>query len=103
MKLDKAALEKARDEALVYRNDALRALEWAKPEYAASIQREVDRLTGYHAALESVFDQHFRFPVAPGTVMHGIDVSRLSWETRAMVVGRDLGTILALGGKLDPE
>lgn len=89
MKLDKAAVERARDEARARRD-------------GATSQRERDVATGYHAALESVFDQHFRFPVAPGTVMHGIDISRLEWQTRAMVMSRNLATIYALGGKPDP-
>jgi hypothetical protein len=100
--LDKAALEKARDEARARRDRLAEAIIGLKPADAAVVQRELDRITGYHAALESTYDKHYRFPVAPGTILHGIDVSRLDWQTRAMVMSRNLGTIYALGGKPDP-
>jgi hypothetical protein len=90
VKLDRAAVEQARDTA--------------RTRFGlAKNQRERDYLTGYHAALDALYDTHFRFPVAPGTIMHGIDVSRLDWLTRAMVLSRNLGTIYALGGRPDPE
>ena len=90
MRRSKAELESARDAARERRD-------------AATDPRARDYATGYHAALEKVFDQHFRFPVAPGTVIHGIDVSKLDWTTRAMVMSRNLATIYALGGKPDPK
>lgn len=102
MSLDLAALEKARDEARARRDRLSDALPHAKPEHAAMLQRELDRSIGYHIALEAVFDQYGRFPVAPGTIQHGIDVSKLDWTTRAMVMSRNLATIYALGGKPDP-
>ena len=101
--LDKAALEQARDDARVRRDRLAEAIVGLKPADAAVVQRELDKAIGYHAALESAFDKHYRFPVAPGTVLHGIDVSRLDWQTRAMVMARNLATIYALGGKPDPE
>jgi hypothetical protein len=100
--LDKAALEQARDEAKARRDRLAEAIVGMKSVDAAVVQRELDRATGYHAALEATFDKHYRFPVAPGTILHGIDVSRLDWQTRAMVMARNLATIYALGGKPDP-
>jgi len=102
MRLDKAALEQARDEAKARRDRLAEAIVGMKPVDSAVVQRELDRAIGYHAALEATFDKHYRFPVAPGTILHGIDVSRLDWQTRAMVMSRNLGTIYALGGKPDP-
>jgi len=103
LKFDRVALERARDDARAERQRLYDALTHASPEEAPAAQRAYDRATGYHAALEALFDRTYRFPVAPGTVVHGIDVSRLDWTTRAMVMSRNLATIYALGGKPDPE
>lgn len=103
MKIDRAALEKARDDARAEQHRLHDALTNASPEEAPAAQRAYDRATGYYAALEALFDETCRFPVAPGTVVHGIDVSKLGWQTRAMVLSRNLATIYALGGRPDPE
>lgn len=103
MKIDAARLEKARDGARAKRDRLAAALPGLKPADAVLVQRELDRMTGYHAALEATFDKHCRFPVEPGMILHGIDVSRLDWQTRAMVMARNLGTIYALGGRPDPD
>jgi hypothetical protein len=103
VKLDAATIGKARDEARERIGRLASALPGLPSDKAEAVQRELDRETGRHAALEAVFDTHFRFPVALGTVMHGIDVSKLDWQTRAMVMSRNLGTIYALGGRPDPE
>ena len=103
MKIDRLALEQARDAALLRRNEVIEALKSASPTDVPALQRELDRCTGFHEALEATYDQHCRFPVAPGTILHGLDVSKMDWRTRAMVMSRNLGTIYALGGRPDPE
>ena len=67
----------------------------------AQIQRQADVLSGKIEVIEHVFDTYHRDPVAPGTVLHGIDISKLDWQTRLMVRSGNLQTIAALGGKLD--
>jgi hypothetical protein len=103
VKIDRLALEQARDAAQERRNEVMAALKSASPADAPSLQRELDRCIGFHDALEATYDQHCRFPVAPGTILHGLDVSKMDWRTRAMVMSRNLGTIYALGGRPDPE
>lgn len=65
-------------------------------------RRALDRLKGMAEELNTIYDAHCRFPVAPGTILHGIDVSKLDWMTRALVMSKNLATIYALGGKIDP-
>lgn len=60
-------------------------------------------LGGRIEELEAVLDKFHRFPVADGTIMHGIDVSKLDWESRARVMNGDQETIQALGGVLEVE
>lgn len=103
MKIDAAALEKARDEARARRDRLALAVQHASPEHVSALRSEWDRAIGYHTMLETLFDTHCRFPVEPGTVMHGLDVSRMDWMTRAKVMSRNLATIYALGGRPDPE
>ena len=103
MKIDRLALEQARDAALLRRNEVIEALKHAPPADAPSLQRELDRCTGFHEALEATYDQYCRFPVEPGTILHGLDVSKMDWRTRAMIMSRNLATIYALGGRPDPE
>ena len=105
MKIDAARLAEQRDQAQqAYEkaNVALRAAQ-QKGGDTNDLRREVDRLYGYHTALVDLYDARCRFPVDPGTVMHGIDISRLNWQTRAMVMSRNLATIYALGGRPDPD
>ena len=35
--------------------------------------------------------------------MHGIDISKLDWQTRLMVMNGNRQTIAALGGTFEPE
>ncbi len=65
------------------------------------LQRQADVLSGKIEVIEHVFDTYHRDPVAPGTVLHGIDISKLDWQTRLMVRSGNLQTIAALGGKFE--
>ena len=107
MKLNADRIAHLRDEASVRlerANALLREAESRGDVSAAdTLRREVNQLSGYHNVLVEVFDKHCRFPVEPGTILHGIDVSKLDWRTRAMVMSRNLATIYALGGRPDPE
>ncbi len=103
MKIDRLALEKARDTARERRNQVAEALKNATAKDAPALRRELDRCIGYHDALEATYDTHCRFPVEPGTILHGLDISKMDWRTRAMIMSRNLATIYALGGKPDPE
>ena len=67
----------------------------------AQLQRQADVYTGKIEVLEYVFDTYHRDPVDPGTILHGIDISKLDWQTRLMVRSGNLQTIMALGGRLD--
>lgn len=65
-------------------------------------QHRSDILGGQLEALRAVFDKFHRVPVPDGTVMHGIDISKLDWETRLKVMNGDKRTIEVLGGTMDP-
>jgi hypothetical protein len=65
-------------------------------------QHRSDILGGQLDALRVVFDKFHRVPVPDGTVMHGIDISKLDWETRLKVMNGDKRTIEVLGGTMDP-
>jgi hypothetical protein len=64
------------------------------------IQRHADRLSGKLQLLEQMLDKA-RAYVPPGTMVHGIDVSKLDSTTRLLVMSGNLQTIAALGGKLE--
>jgi hypothetical protein len=64
------------------------------------IQRHADRLSGKLQLLEQMLDKA-RAYVKPGTIVHGIDVSKLDSTTRLLVMSGNLQTIAALGGKLE--
>lgn len=68
-----------------------------------SLQRQVDELTGKINAYEIILDKFHRVPVEPGTIKHGIDISKLDWQTRLMVINDNVQTIEALGGKFEPS
>jgi hypothetical protein len=80
----------------------IRALK-AKGRPTHELERKESYLAGRHRVFCETYDAHFRFPVAKGFTLHGIDVSRLDWTTRAKVLAKDIATILALGGKYDPK
>lgn len=67
----------------------------------AQLQRQADVLSGKIEVMEHLFDTFHRDPVVPGTILHGIDISRLDWQTRLMVRNGNLQTIAALGGKFE--
>jgi hypothetical protein len=62
---------------------------------------KLSNISGQIEALTEVFNRYHQNPVPPGTVVHGIDVSVLDWETRARVMAGEVDTITALGGKVD--
>ena len=72
-------------------------------KFRESLQRQADELTGKIAAFEMILDKFHRAPVEPGTVMHGIDISKLDWQTLLMVMNGNRQTIAALGGTFEPE
>ncbi len=64
------------------------------------IQRHADRLSGKMQLLEQMLDKA-RAYVPPGTMAHGIDVSKLDSTTRLLVMSGNLQTIAALGGRVE--
>ncbi len=67
------------------------------------LERKEAYLAGRYRAFSDVYDAQFRFPVPAGFTLHGLDVSRFDWITRAKILAKDIATILALGGKYDPK
>jgi len=76
------------------------ALRMKKESVRTEHTAKVSNLSGQIAALTEVFNRYHQNPVPPGTVVHGIDVSVLDWETRAKVMAGEVDTIAALGGKI---
>lgn len=69
-------------------------------EMREKVQRRSDILGGQLEVLTAVLDKYHRVPVEEGTTMHGIDISKLDWETRLKVMNGDKRTIEALGGTM---
>ncbi len=67
--------------------------------YRIEVQRHADRLSGKMQLLEQMVDKA-RAYVPPGTMAHGIDVSKLDSQTRLLVMSGNLQTIAALGGRI---
>jgi hypothetical protein len=72
----------------------LRQTQLVRQERAAGLDAQIHLLRTLH-------DKFHIDPVAPGTTIHGIDVSVLDWETRLRVRNGDPETLKVLGGKLD--
>lgn len=77
------------------------ALRLKKESLRTEYTAKVAMVNGQIAALTEVFNRYHQNPVPPGTVIHGIDVSVLDWETRARVMAGEADTIAALGGKVE--
>jgi len=77
------------------------ALRMKKESLRTEYTSKVATMNGQIAALTEVFNRYHQNPVPPGTVVHGIDVSVLDWETRARVMAGEADTIAALGGKVE--
>jgi len=69
-------------------------------KFRGQLQRQADVLAGQIEVMEHVFDTYHRDPVAPGTMLYGIDISKLDWQTRLMVRSNNIQTIQALGGNV---
>lgn len=92
-------------EALVLASDKgpqVVALRMKKEEVRRTLTARAAALGGQIEALTDVFNRYHQNPVPPGTVVHGIDVSVLDWETRAKVMAGDADTVAVLGGTLTP-
>jgi hypothetical protein len=63
---------------------------------------KLSNLSGQIEALTELFNRYHQNPVPPGTVVHGIDVSVLDWETRERVLAGDAETVAVLGGTTTP-
>lgn len=90
-------------EALVLASDKgpqVVALRMKKEEVRRTLTARAAALGGQIEALTDVFNRYHQNPVPPGTVVHGIDVSVLDWETRAKVMAGDADTVAAFGGTL---
>jgi hypothetical protein len=66
-----------------------------------TMARQARELAGKIQALNEIYDTHYRVPVEEGTMLHGIDISKLDWQTRLMVQNGNIDTIQALGGSLE--
>ncbi|NBR00731.1 MAG: hypothetical protein EBT79_10475 [Actinobacteria bacterium] len=77
------------------------ALRMKKESIRTEHTAKIAMMNGQITALTEVFNRYHQNPVPPGTVVHGIDVSVLDWETRARVMAGDVDTIAVLGGTLD--
>ena len=64
---------------------------------------KLSNLSGQIEALTELFNRYHQNPVPPGTVVHGIDVSVLDWETRERVLTGDAETVAVLGGTITPD
>ena len=76
------------------------ALRMKKEDVRRTLTARAAALGGQVEALTEVFNRYHQNPVAPGTVVHGIDVSVLDWETRAKIMSDDPDTVAAFGGTL---
>lgn len=74
------------------------ALRMKKEEVRNRLTSQSASLGGQIEALQELFNRYYINPVADGTIAHGIDVSKLDWETRAQVLNGNLETIALLGG-----
>ena len=79
------------------------ALRMKKEEARTRYTAKASALGGRIEALTEVFNKYHQNPVPPGTIVHGIDVSVLDWETRAKILAGDLDTISMFGGNYTPE
>lgn len=78
------------------------ALRMKKEDVRRTLTARAAAVGGQVEALTEVFNRYHQNPVAPGTVVHGIDVSVLDWETRAKIMSGDPDTVAAFGGTLAP-
>ena len=76
------------------------ALRMKKEDVRRTLTARAASLGGQVEALTEVFNRYHQNPVPPGTVVHGIDVSVLDWETRAKIMAGDAETVAAFGGTL---
>lgn len=76
------------------------ALRMKKEDLRRTLTARAASLNGQVEALTEVFNRYHQNPVPPGTVVHGIDVSVLDWETRARIMAGDADTVAAFGGTL---
>ena len=79
------------------------ALRMKKEEARTRHTAKASALGGRIEALTEVCNKYHQNPVPPGTIVHGIDVSVLDWETRAKILAGDLDTISMFGGSYTPE
>lgn len=76
------------------------ALRMKKEDVRRTLTARAAALGGQIEALTDMFNRYHQNPVPPGTVVHGIDVSVLDWETRAKIMAGDAETVTAFGGTL---
>jgi hypothetical protein len=81
--------------------DKIQALQTELRQTQLVRQERVAGLDAQIHLLRAIHDKFHIDPVAPGTMIHGIDVSKLDWETRLRVRNGERETIAMLGGKLD--
>lgn len=81
--------------------DEIQAVKAQYERFKETLQRKNDHLSGKIEGLSTIYDEYYRFAVAPGTKMYGIDVSVLDWQTRARVMEAHRPTIMLLGGNPD--
>ena len=81
--------------------DKIQALQTELRQTQLVRQERVAGLSAQITLLRAVHDKFHIDPVPPGTMIHGIDVSKLDWETRLRVRNGEMETISVLGGKLD--
>ena len=81
--------------------DKIQALQTELRQTQLVRQERVAGLDAQVSLLRAIHDKFHIDPVAPGTTIHGIDVSKLDWETRLRVRNGERDTIELLGGKLD--
>ena len=89
------------EEAKQRRTKASEALQNAQ-SVVGLLTRHLREWDGRLSELMDYFDRECRNPVALGTVLHGIDISKLDWQTRLMVQQGNRATIQALGGSFEP-
>lgn len=76
------------------------ALRMKKEEVRTRLTARAANMTGQIEALTTIFNRYHQNPVPPGTIIHGIDVSVLDWETRAKIMAGDAETVALFGGAI---
>lgn len=67
-------------------------------KFRVQLQKQADASGAKLEVFEQIFDKFHRNPVPEGTILYGIDISKLDWQTRLQVQNGNRQTIEALGG-----